>query len=112
MDAGDWLRNIRTRHNLTQAELALRAGTSQQAISRIESRRLSPSVGQLERFATACGEELVLGAQPRAIPYEPSQLLASAADPVEVRLERALSWNQLAGELPLAGRKAREDQRG
>jgi predicted nucleotidyltransferase len=45
---------------LTQTELAARAGTSQAAIARYESDRVSPSVSTLERVLRAAGAELVI----------------------------------------------------
>ena len=67
MDASDLLRAARERHGLTQAQLAIRARTSQAAISRIERGLVSPTVETLERLLELMGEELGLDAQ--AIDY-------------------------------------------
>ena len=61
---GRLLREARQRHGLTQAQLAMRARTSQAAISRIERDLISPSVAMLDRLLDLMGEELVLAAQP------------------------------------------------
>jgi transcriptional regulator with XRE-family HTH domain len=53
VDVGGWVRALRERHRLTQGQLAHRAGTSQQAVSRIEAGEVSPSIAVLERLA-AC----------------------------------------------------------
>jgi len=108
VDPGTWVRQLRVRHGLSQASLAARAGTTQQALSRIESRAVSPSVETLARLAAAVGEELTLEARPRDIPFDPDRLAAAAASPIAERLERALSWNRFAGEVAAAGARARE----
>jgi transcriptional regulator with XRE-family HTH domain len=46
---------------LSQTALAYRAGTTQQAISRIEHGLVSPTVEMLSRLAAACGDGLALG---------------------------------------------------
>jgi transcriptional regulator with XRE-family HTH domain len=107
MHAGKWTEQLRARHGLSQAQLAYRAGTSQQAISRVERGVVSPSIAFLERLAAVCGEELVLDAHAREVPFDPSQLDARRAMAPEERAELSFSWNKLAGELMLAGAKAR-----
>ena len=54
------IRKTRLRAGLTQAELARRVGTTQSAISRLESGRVRPSLETLERLAKACGVTLEL----------------------------------------------------
>ena len=108
MDASALVRELRAHHRLTQAELAYRAGTTQQAISRIEHGRVSPTVEMLARLAAAAGEELVLDSKPREVPFDSDQLAAQGAYSMAERLERALSWNQFASEITAAGARARE----
>ncbi len=60
MTVGFLITTARNNSGLTQAELASRAGTSQAAIARYESDRVSPSVSTLERVLRAAGEELLL----------------------------------------------------
>ncbi|ESW61615.1 MAG: hypothetical protein Q27BPR15_05380 [Rhodobacter sp. CACIA14H1] len=43
---------------LTQAELAERMGTTQSAIARLESGRVSPTVETLQKYARALGKRL------------------------------------------------------
>lgn len=64
MNAGALLRQSRKRHGLTQKQLAIRARTSQAAISRIERGLVSPTVEMLDRLLDLLGEELVLAASP------------------------------------------------
>jgi transcriptional regulator with XRE-family HTH domain len=47
--------DARTRAGLTQAELALRMGTTQSAVARMESGRRLPSLATLQRYAAATG---------------------------------------------------------
>ena len=62
MTAGELLRDARRRHGLTQRQLAVRARTSQAAISRIERDVVSPSVATLAELLWLMNEELVLEA--------------------------------------------------
>jgi transcriptional regulator with XRE-family HTH domain len=63
MTAGELLRATRRKHGLTQRQLAIRARTSQAAISRIERDRVSPSVSTLAELLRLMNEELVLEAR-------------------------------------------------
>jgi transcriptional regulator with XRE-family HTH domain len=62
---GQLLREARRRHGLSQARLAIRAGTTQSAISRIEQDRVSPTVETLAGLLNLLGEDLQLVAQER-----------------------------------------------
>ena len=57
------MRQARERHGLTQKQLAIRARTSQAAISRIERGLVSPTVEMLEKLLAMVNEELVLDAR-------------------------------------------------
>lgn len=63
MDAGELLREARRRHGLTQRQLAIRARTSQAAISRIERGLVSPTIETLQKLLAMVNEELVLDAR-------------------------------------------------
>ena len=63
MSAGQLLREARARHGLTQRQLAIRARTSQAAISRIERGLVSPTIETLEKLLAMVNEELVLEAR-------------------------------------------------
>ena len=56
------MRAARERHGLSQKQLAIRARTSQAAISRIERGLVSPTVETLEKLLAMVNEELVLDA--------------------------------------------------
>lgn len=45
---------------LTQAELARKMGTTQSAIAAVESGARTPTFGQLERLARACGQRITV----------------------------------------------------
>lgn len=62
---GRLLRDARRRHSVSQARLATRSGTTQSAISRIESDRISPSVETLRSLLHLLGEDLVLSTRER-----------------------------------------------
>lgn len=62
---GKVLRDARLRHRVSQEQLASRARTTQSAISRIESDRVSPSVDTLRELLYLLGEDLVLTTEPR-----------------------------------------------
>jgi transcriptional regulator with XRE-family HTH domain len=62
---GNVLKAARQRHGVSQRRLAVRAGTTQSAISRIERDRVSPSVETLRGLLHLLGEDLTLGTQRR-----------------------------------------------
>lgn len=55
MAFGENLKELRIRNNLTQEELARRAGTSKQAISRYENSGREPSIRAAKALADALG---------------------------------------------------------
>jgi predicted nucleotidyltransferase/DNA-binding XRE family transcriptional regulator len=62
--AGEVLRTARRRSNLSQTDLARRAGVAQSVISAYESGRREPSVPTLARLVAATGHELALDLVP------------------------------------------------
>ncbi|HXV05709.1 MAG TPA: helix-turn-helix transcriptional regulator [Solirubrobacterales bacterium] len=107
MTAGETIRQARERHGVSQAALALRAGTDQAAVSRIERGTVSPTVETVERLLAAMGERLELSAKPFEHEHDPLHVRASMRRSPEERLRLALSWNCLAGRLAEAGKHAR-----
>jgi transcriptional regulator with XRE-family HTH domain len=99
MSPGALVRATRTRHGLTQAQLALRAGTSQNAISRLERDEVSPSVDTVQRLLAAMGERLELSVRRIEGDFDPDHLAESMAQTMSERLERSLKWNRFAGQL-------------
>lgn len=109
MDGARLIRQTRERHGLSQSRLALRAGTDQAAISRIERGQVSPAVETVERLLAAMGEQLRLESLPLDRDYDPLHMRATLQRTPAERLELAISWNRLAGRLTEAGRRARAD---
>ena len=62
--AGELLREARARKNVTQKDLADRAGTTQASIARWEGGKESLTVHQLDKMLRALGLELELRARP------------------------------------------------
>jgi transcriptional regulator with XRE-family HTH domain len=60
------IRRARAEAGLTQAELARRTGTTQSAVSRLESGRLIPTLAVLERVANATGSTIRVAVGPGA----------------------------------------------
>lgn len=65
MSPGQLLKDARGRHGVSQQSLAIRAGTTQSAISRIERDRVSPSVETLRELLYLLGEDLSLSSEQR-----------------------------------------------
>ncbi len=109
MSVGESVRKARQRHGLSQRVLALRAGTDQAAISRIERGEVSPSVETVERLLAALGERLALEPMTLERDYDLLHMRATLRRSPEERLRLAISWNRLAGRLVEEGRRARGD---
>ena len=106
-DPAALLRDRRRAHGLSQAQLALRAGTTQAAISRLETGQVSPTFATLERLLGVMGEQAETTARRMAGDFDPAHLADLRSRPPAERLELALSWNRLAGEVARAGARAR-----
>ena len=109
MNAGKMIRGARAAQGVSQRTLALRAGTDQAAVSRIERGEISPSLETVERLLAAMGQRLELRPVPVEREYDPLHLRANLQRTPEERLRLAISWNRLAGRLTEAGRQALGD---
>ena len=89
---GELLREARRRHGLTQQQLAMRARTSQAAISRIERGLVSPSVAMLAQLLDLMGEELVLEAHPIDYGHDRTLLRENLARSVSERIDHATAF--------------------
>jgi transcriptional regulator with XRE-family HTH domain len=103
MDASALLREARTRQGLSQRRLALRAGTSQDAISRIERGVEAPTLERLANLLMVLGERLELDSVPLRETDGGHVLLT-----MRERLREAASWNLVATKLEIAGAQARK----
>ncbi|WP_022728270.1 cupin domain-containing protein [Fodinicurvata sediminis] len=87
---GQRLRNLRQMHDLSQRELAKRAGVSNAVISLIEQNKSSPSVGMLKRvlagFPISLADFFSLGQTPRSrIFYRAEELFEIAGGDISYR---------------------------
>ncbi len=85
---GELLREARTRRGVSQKRLAIRVGTTQSAISRIEQDRVSPSVETLRSLLHMLGEDLVLTTTERDAGIDRAMTRANLAERPEVRYAR------------------------
>lgn len=99
MNPGELIRMVRTQRGLSQAALALRAGTTQTAISRLESGGRSPTIETLRGLLLVMGEDLELDAKPLRGEFDPAHLRAERALTAAQRLERAFAWMRLNAQI-------------
>lgn len=104
---GQVLRETRKLLGLSQRRLALRAGTSQDAISRIERGAEAPTFDRFSQLMLAMGQRVSLTLEPLESRVSPSELTITTAMTPEERLREAVSWNRLASQLELSGAGAR-----
>ena len=105
MTAGELLRTMRRKHGLTQRQLAIRARTSQAAISRIERDLVSPSVSTLAELLRLMNEELVLEAREVDWGHDVTLDRTNLSLTVAQRLDRLKPYGKLVRELEAAGRR-------
>ena len=104
MRASTLLREARKRNGISQRRLALRAGTSQDAISRIERGVESPTLERLAHLLLMLGERLEL----RTAPLVEAEVDVGPRLTPNERLREAASWNLVATKLEIAGAEARK----
>lgn len=92
---GELLKEVRRRQGVSQELLAKRAGTTQSAISRIESGRVSPSVDTLWELLYLLGEDLELSAQERNSGIDVTLNRANLAFTPAQRVRRGLAFADL-----------------
>jgi transcriptional regulator with XRE-family HTH domain len=86
---GQLLREARRRHGVSQARLAIRAGTTQSAISRIERDQVSPTVETLRSLLHLMGEDLKLATVPRDFGIDRTQVIARRRSTPDERADYA-----------------------
>ncbi len=109
LDLGSSLRAARKRQGLSQRRLALRAGTSQDAISRIERGVEAPTLERFAQLMVVMGQRLVFDVAPLESPVRGVELAAAIAMTPAERLREAVGWNRLATRLGNAGERARRE---
>jgi transcriptional regulator with XRE-family HTH domain len=111
MDAGDLVRTARLRHGLSQQALAFRAGTNQQAISRIERGLEEPTWSRVQGLLLAMGEELAVEARPLRHHQHPRDLAYVRTSSVDDRLEGAINVLEAAQDLRVSVADAQAKRR-
>ncbi|HEY2054935.1 MAG TPA: helix-turn-helix transcriptional regulator [Solirubrobacterales bacterium] len=90
--AGELLRGVRTAYGISQGELATRANTTQSAISRIESGKVSPSFDTLRELLRLLNADLILDASARDTGVDPTLNERNFEFSASDRVERGLGW--------------------
>jgi transcriptional regulator with XRE-family HTH domain len=109
---GELLREARIRHELSQEQLAIRSGTTQSAIARIERDRISPSIKTLTALFQAMEEDFVFGARPRDWGVDLTLNHSNLEYDATGRLERQLGFADVIREVrgQIAERKGLENK--
>jgi transcriptional regulator with XRE-family HTH domain len=104
---GQIIRERRLANGITQQQLAIRAGSTQAAISRLERGEISPTFHTFELLLTVMGEEPTVTVRRSEAEYDRARLRSLRARPPAERLAQAIGWNLLAGRFAQEGRRAR-----
>jgi transcriptional regulator with XRE-family HTH domain len=105
MDAGALLRQRRLAHGVSQRQLALRAGTRQATISRIENGGEVPTVERLAQLLTALGERLEIAAVPLDPERPNADVRSDHRKSMAARLEDGFALASFASGLAGAARQ-------
>jgi len=105
VDVGALLRERRRAHRLSQDEVAIRAGTRQATISRIENGHEVPTVQRLEQLLTALGDRLELRAVPLDAERPVVDIQADRAKSMAARLEDGFALASFASQLAGGARR-------
>jgi transcriptional regulator with XRE-family HTH domain len=104
---GEHVRAQRLRHGVSQRSLAIRAGTTQAAVSRIERGLESPSFERFTQLLLVLGERPVLMVKPLELDVDPADLAYGRRLTPQQRLAESASWNLVTTELEIAAAQAR-----
>lgn len=107
MTPGRLIREARIRHGISQERLAIRAGTTQSAISRIEKERVSPTVQTLTALLHLLGEDLVLGVERRDTGVDVTLNEGNLRFAPAQRVERGLDFADVVREQRRAAKPVR-----
>jgi transcriptional regulator with XRE-family HTH domain len=110
MIPGELVRATRRDLGLSQRQLALRAGMTQAAVSRIELGKVSPSFGTLRELMLAMGREPQLAATRLPMDWDQAHMDSTLARTPEQRLELAIGWNRLAQRLAASAERGRSGE--
>lgn len=90
--SGELLREVRTAYGISQADLAVRANTTQSAISRIEAGKVSPSFDTLRELMRMLSADLVVDVEARDTGVDLTLNERNFEFAPAVRIERGLGW--------------------
>ena len=86
---------------ISQRSLAIRAGTSQAAISRIENGLEEPSFERFEAIMCGLGYAPRVALEPLAThDAEPRRLLEQMRKPAQARFEESINWSRFLRRMP------------
>lgn len=108
-EIGDVLREARRQQGLSQRRLARRAGTSQDAISRIERGEEMPTLERFAQLMLVLGRRPVFDLEPLKGQVDSAELEVGRTLSPRERLREAMSWNLAASRLAAAGERARRE---
>ncbi len=101
------MKQARERHGVSQKRLAMRAGTTQSAVSRIERDRVSPSIATLRELLYLLGEDLELTSRGRDSGIDRTLNAERLKTSPTERLEYGMAFaNQVIATSPLPHREA------
>lgn len=89
---GELLREVRTAYGISQGDLATRANTTQSAISRIESGKVSPSFETLRELMRLLSADVVFDVSARDTGVDLTLNEQNFGFTPSVRIERGLGW--------------------
>ena len=95
---GELLRGLRE-GRLSQKALALRAGTSQSYISRVESGEVLPTLGQAERLLNCLGYDLRVQVKPLPRRSDPEALADQLQMSPQERMQSAAALHNAMAEM-------------
>jgi transcriptional regulator with XRE-family HTH domain len=97
---GTQIKDARTRAGISQRELAIRARTSQAAISRVESGLEEPSFDRFTQLMATMGWKPTLELKPLAEPdADLARLREQQEMSVQERLDSGLAWIEFSRDL-------------
>ena len=109
MTPGELVRETRLRKGVTQRSLALRAGTSQSAIARIERGEEEMTWSRFRTLMVSMGEEPTVTSQPLKSRYDARDMQAQRAMGLSSGLKGGLNFNDLLSKMAVQVRaKTRE----
>jgi transcriptional regulator with XRE-family HTH domain len=92
---GQLLKEARLRRGVSQKRLAIRAGTTQSAISRIENDKVSPTVATLRGLLHMLGEDMVMDAVERDAGIDRSMTRERFKETPDERVAYGLEFAQM-----------------